>query len=218
MSTEPPASAVRCAASPTYLWLKRCLDWYGALCALLATAPLFALIALLIRREGSGPVFFRQARAGRQGRPFILMKFRTMRADVDPFGDSPQDGADPRITRTGRFLRETSLDELPQLLNVLHGDMALIGPRPLYIQQMAEWNARQRARLLVAPGLTGLAQVHGRGSLTIEDKLEWDVHYVETISLATDLGILARTIASLITRTGIYEVEYSRTRQRRSER
>ena len=139
-----------------------------------------------------------------------------MRPDVEPFGDSPQTGTDPRLTPIGRWLRETSLDELPQLINVLRGDMSLVGPRPLYVQQIAEWNPRQRARLLVKPGLTGLAQIHGRGRLTIEEKLEWDVRYVETISLRTDLSILWHTLRRLWQRGDIYEVRYSRHRARRS--
>jgi lipopolysaccharide/colanic/teichoic acid biosynthesis glycosyltransferase len=207
----------RCPATPGFLALKRCIDAYLAFFALVATAPLLAVIACLIRRESPGPAFFRQMRAGRNGRPFTLLKFRTMRSDVDPYGDSPQRGDDPRITRVGRFLRETSLDELPQLINVLRGDMSLVGPRPLYLQQMAEWDARQRARLLVKPGLTGLAQIRGRGALTLEDKLEWDVRYVEQISLKTDLRIIFETLAQVFRRGGIYEVEYSRTRSRRTQ-
>jgi len=207
---------VRCAISPSYRWLKERIDQFVALSALLVAAPLLAVLALLIRWDSRGPVFFRQTRAGRGGRAFTLLKFRTMRTEVDPYGDSPQSGADSRITRVGRFLRETSLDELPQLLNVLWGEMSVVGPRPLYLQQRAEWDARQRGRLLVKPGLTGLAQIHGRGSLTVEDKLEWDVRYVECVSLATDLRILARTLAQLVRRSHIYEVRYSRTKDRRS--
>ncbi len=146
-----------------------------------------------------------------------MYKFRTMRTDVDPYGDSPQTGEDPRITRFGRWLRETSLDELPQLINVARGEMSLVGPRPLYVQQMAEWDARQRGRLLVKPGLTGLAQVNGRGSLTVEDKLEFDVQYVETCGLFLDLKILWRTVFGVRSRTGIYEVRYSRDKDRRSK-
>jgi lipopolysaccharide/colanic/teichoic acid biosynthesis glycosyltransferase len=173
------------------------------------------LLAWLIRRDGH-PALFRQTRAGLHGRPFALLKFRTMRVDADPFGDSPQTADDPRLTPLGRRLREWSLDELPQLINVLRGEMSLVGPRPLYLQQMAEWNDRQRARLLVKPGLTGLAQIHGRADLTLEDKLEWDVRYVETISLRTDLGILWRTLRNVWRRGGIYETRYSRTQARRS--
>jgi lipopolysaccharide/colanic/teichoic acid biosynthesis glycosyltransferase len=206
-----------CPATRGFLLLKRCLDAYLALVAIVAAAPLLAVIAWLIRRESPGPAFFRQTRAGRNGRPFTLLKFRTMRSDADPYGDSPQSGDDPRITRMGRFLRETSLDELPQLINVLRGDMSLVGPRPLYLQQLAEWNPRQRARLLVKPGLTGLAQIRGRGALTLEDKLEWDVRYVEQVSLKADVRIIFETVAQLFRRGGIYEVQYSRTRPRRTQ-
>lgn len=215
MSAEGGHSPVRSAATPTYLWVKRRIDVLVAAVALTAAAPLLALVALLIRREGGGPILFRQARAGLGGRPFTLLKFRTMRADVEPYGDSPQSGRDPRITRVGRWLREWSLDELPQLVNVLWGEMSLVGPRPLYLQQMAEWDERQRGRLLVQPGMTGLAQIHGRGGLTHEDKLEWDVRYVETISLRTDLGIILRTIVQVFRRHGIYEARYSHARERR---
>ena len=206
---------VTCTATPSYIWVKGCVDRYVALVALCCAWPLLLAIAWLVRRDSPGPAFFRQDRAGQGGRPFTLLKFRTMRTDADPYGDSPQSGADPRITRLGRFLRESSLDELPQLINMVCGDMALVGPRPLYMSQMLEWNERQRGRLLVKPGLTGLAQIHGRGSLTIEDKLELDVQYVESCSLRTDALIIWKTFSSLFRREGIYEVRYSETRARR---
>jgi lipopolysaccharide/colanic/teichoic acid biosynthesis glycosyltransferase len=209
-------SAVTCHAASAYLWVKRCLDWYVALVALLAVGPALALLAWLVRRDSPGPALFRQTRAGHNGRPFTLLKFRTMRTDVDPYGNSPQSGEDPRLTRIGKFMRETSLDELPQLVNVLLGDMSLVGPRPLYLQQVAEWDARQKRRLLVKPGLTGLAQIHGRGALTIEDKLEWDVRYVERAGLATDLKIIGLTLLKLVRPGDIYEIKYSRTKERRS--
>lgn len=215
MTDAPPLVPTRCPASRLYLRVKHGCDRVAALVALLLLLPLLVVLAWLVRRDGH-PALFRQTRAGQHGRPFQLYKFRTMRADVDPFGDSPQSGDDPRITPIGRWLRETSLDELPQLINVLRGEMSLVGPRPLYLQQMAEWTPRQRARLLVRPGLTGLAQVRGRGRLTIEEKLEWDVRYVETVSLATDLRIIWETLRGLWRRSDIYEVRYSETRVRRS--
>lgn len=215
MSLEWSNPPVRCRASPAYLAVKHAVDRVAALVALLVVAPLMLVLALLIRRDGH-PALFRQTRAGRLARPFTLYKFRTMRPDVDPYGDSPQTGADPRITPLGRWLRETSLDELPQLLNVLRGEMSLVGPRPLYIQQIAEWDARQRCRLLVKPGLTGFAQVRGRGSLTIEEKLEWDVRYVESIGLWTDLRVIGETLLGVVRRRDVYEVRYSQTRERRS--
>lgn len=210
-------TGVRCGAAASYLFVKHFIDWYVALAAVVFAAPLFVLIGCLIRRESDGPIFFRQTRAGRNGRPFTLYKFRTMRTDADPYGDSPQSGEDPRITRVGKWLREKSLDELPQLFNVLRREMSLVGPRPLYVQQMAEWDDRQKARLLVKPGLTGLAQISGRGSLTIEEKLEWDVQYVEQVSCGADLGIIWRTLRGDALAGGIYEVRYSKDKLRRTD-
>lgn len=212
-SSETP---VDCGASPSYLWLKARIDAFVALVALVLAGPALLAIMIWVRRDGH-PSLFRQTRAGHLGRPFELLKFRTMRVDVDPYGDSPQSGEDPRITPVGRLLRETSLDELPQLINVLRGEMSLVGPRPLYVQQMAEWNPRQRGRLLVRPGLTGYAQTRGRGGLTIEQKLEWDVRYVQEISLQTDLRVLWQTLWGVLQRGDIYEVRYSEKCARRSE-
>jgi lipopolysaccharide/colanic/teichoic acid biosynthesis glycosyltransferase len=206
--------AVKCGAPPSYLWLKEHVDRYAALVGLFVLGPLLVILAALVRR-GGGPAIFRQIRAGRHGCPFTLLKFRTMQAGVDPYGDSPHGGDDPRLTRVGRWLRETSLDELPQVLNVLRGEMALVGPRPLYVQQMAEWTTRQRGRLLVKPGLTGLAQIHGRGRLMIEEKLDLDVQYVQEVSLRTDLAILWQTLAGLWRHGEVYEVQYSHARVRR---
>ncbi len=213
---EPPVPTLPTRANG-YLALRDRADRFLALLALACLWPLLLWIAWRVRRDSPGPALFRQTRAGWRGRPFQLLKFRTMRTDADPYGDSPDSAADARITRFGRWLRETSLDELPQLINVLRGEMSLVGPRPLYLQQAAEWNARQRARLLVRPGLTGLAQVHGRGAITIEEKLEWDVRYVQTVSLGADLRILALTFVGLWRRGGIYEVQYSQSLRRRSD-
>lgn len=209
-------ASVQCRLSPVYAAVKHTADRFVAAVVLVPLAPVFLVLGWLVRRDSSGPAFFRQERAGWHGKPFQLYKFRTMRTDADPFGDSPQSGEDPRITKMGRFLRETSLDELPQLLNVLRGEMSLVGPRPLYLQQMAEWDERQRHRVDVKPGLTGLAQVSGRGSLTIEQKLELDVQYVERVGPGLDLWIVWRTALGLVRRSDIYEVRYSETRDRRS--
>ena len=168
------------------------------------------VIAVFVRLGSEGGAIFAQERAGKDGQPFKLYKFRTMRTDVDPFGASPKDGQDPRLTRVGRWLRTSSLDELPQLWNVLKGDMSLVGPRPLYMSQASEWDERQRRRLKVRPGLTGLAQVSGRGGLTIEEKLELDVQYVEKQSLWLDARIVGVTILQVFGRKGIYEKQYSR--------
>ncbi len=151
-------------------------------------------------------------------RPFTLLKFRTMRTDADPFGASPHGADDPRLTRFGLWLREWSFDELPQLWNVLRGDMALVGPRPLYVEQAREWNERQRLRLCVKPGLTGLAQISGRGGLTIEEKLELDVQYVLSRSLVNDASILARTLFGWRRGGGIYESRYSKDEEIRQKR
>jgi len=214
ISAQAAGDAVPCGAPASYLWLKSHIDRYVALVILATLGPLLLLLAALARRDG-GPAIFRQVRAGRDGRPFILLKFRTMRAGVDPYGDSPHDGRDTRLTRLGRWLRETSLDELPQVLNVLRGEMSLVGPRPLYLQQIAEWSTRQRARLLVKPGLTGLAQVRGRGRLMLEEKLDLDVQYVQAVSLRTDLAILWQTLVGVRRGRDVYEDRYSQARVRR---
>ena len=189
--------------------LKRLFDLVLSLTALLMLWPVLLVIAVIIRLTSSGPALFAQTRAGHLGKPFTIYKFRTMCADAEPYGASPQSGQDPRLTRVGQWLRETSLDELPQLLNVLKGDMSLVGPRPLYVSQMAEWNDRQRTRLQVKPGLTGLAQTSGRGLLTVEQKLELDVQYTQTQSWSVDLHLLWRTVHQVIKRDSIYEARYS---------
>ena len=190
---------------------KRGIDIIVSLLALMILSPILVVIAILIRLSSKGPVIFRQERAGRAGRAFVFYKFRTMKQDVDPFGPSPKSGQDGRLIKVGRFLREYSLDELPQFYNILRGDMSLIGPRPLYLSQISEWNERQKKRLLVRPGLTGLAQIRGRGALTQEEKLELDVQYVETTGFLTDIIIITRTIFRVLGRKGIYEKRYSQS-------
>ena len=179
--------------------------------------PVFVIAALAIKLTSKGNVIFRQERAGENGKPFIFYKFRTMRADVAPFGPSPKAGDDPRLTKVGKFLREYSLDELPQLFNVLKGDMSIVGPRPLYMEQMKEWDERQKKRLLVKSGITGLAQISGRGELTREEKLELDVKYVETAGFLTDVKIILTTIAQVFGKKSIYEKSYSKTEYTRGE-
>jgi undecaprenyl phosphate N,N'-diacetylbacillosamine 1-phosphate transferase len=189
--------------------IKRTLDFVIAVILAVLLAPVFLAIALAIRLGSQGPAIFKQERAGRNGVPFGLYKFRTMRPDVDPFGPSPKSGVDPRLTRIGRWLREHSLDELPQLVNIVKGDMSLVGPRPLYVSQIREWTEHQKKRLLVRPGLTGLAQVSGRGRLTREQKLDLDVEYVSEACLWLDCRILWATAAQVLGRKGIYEKRYS---------
>jgi len=190
---------------------KRGLDIVFSALALFVLLPLLIAIGLIIRLSSKGPAIFRQERAGRSGKPFIFYKFRTMRGDVDPFGASPKSGDDPRLTKVGKFLREYSLDELPQLYNILRGDMSVVGPRPLYLQQIPEWSERQKERLRVRPGLTGLAQISGRGRITKEEKLELDVEYVETADLFGDVKIVLATLSHVFGRKDIYEKRYSQS-------
>jgi len=201
----------------TYPLLKRLFDVLVAAVAMVVLSPLLLAIAIAVRATSPGPAIFRQERAGRGGKPFVLLKFRTMRLDAYPFGPSPKSGADSRLTSIGRFLRESSLDELPQLLNIIRGDMSLIGPRPLYVSQIPEWNERQRKRLLVQPGLTGLAQISGRGELTVEEKLEFDVRYVERAGPRLDGRILLATLMRVFVRRGIYERRYSQAEDTRGQ-
>jgi undecaprenyl phosphate N,N'-diacetylbacillosamine 1-phosphate transferase len=201
-----------------YRFIKRLVDILIALPATLILLPVFLIIIVAIKRGSRGPAIFKQARAGKDGKPFIFYKFRTMKIDVDPFGASPKSGQDPRLTKTGIFLREYSLDELPQLFNVLKGNMSLVGPRPLYIEQIAEWDDEQRKRLLVKPGLTGLAQISGRGELTREEKLAFDVEYVRNASLLLDFKILFLTLWQVLTRKSIYEKRYSQTEETRGQK
>jgi lipopolysaccharide/colanic/teichoic acid biosynthesis glycosyltransferase len=198
--------------------VKRILDLLISFPAIVMLLPVFVVIVIAIRVGSKGAAVFKQERAGKDGKPFPFYKFRTMRLDVDPFGASPKSGDDPRLTKIGRFLREYSLDELPQLFNVLKGDMSIIGPRPLYVSQTAEWNERQKKRLMVKPGLTGLAQISGRGELTREEKLELDVKYVETAKFPLDVKIILRTIAQVFSRKSIYEKKYSQTEYTRGEK
>jgi lipopolysaccharide/colanic/teichoic acid biosynthesis glycosyltransferase len=197
---------------------KRTIDIIISLPAVIVLSPVFVVIGAAIKLSGKGPAIFKQERAGKNGKPFIFYKFRTMKLDTEPFGPSPKSGRDPRLTKTGKFLREYSLDELSQFFNILKGDMSIVGPRPLYISQIAEWSERQKKRLLVNPGLTGLAQISGRGGLTREEKLELDVKYIETANLWLDFKIILTTIANVFGRKSIYEKKYSQTEETRGEK
>jgi lipopolysaccharide/colanic/teichoic acid biosynthesis glycosyltransferase len=196
---------------------KRVLDILIAITVMVILSPALVGIWIAIKLSSKGPVIFKQERAGKNGMPFVFYKFRTMKPDVEPFGPSPKSAQDSRLTQVGKFLREYSLDELPQLFNVFKGDMSIVGPRPLYISQIQEWNERQKKRLLVKPGLTGLAQIKGRGELTREKKLELDVKYVETTSLLSDIMIILGTIAYVFKRKNIYEKNYSHTEYTRGQ-
>ena len=180
---------------------KRFLDIAGALCALLVLWPLMLVVALAIRITMGSPTLFRQVRPGLLERPFTLLKFRTMiesqSAELDPSTDAE------RLTKTGILLRRLSLDELPQLWNVLKGEMSLVGPRPLLMEYLAHYTPDQARRHLVKPGVTGLAQVKGRNTITWEQKFLWDIWYVDHWSLSLDLRILLATLGKVIKREGI---------------
>ena len=188
--------------------MSRPLDLLGAVVLLVLSAPLLGLAALVIRLESRGPVFYRQRRVGRHGRPFELWKLRTMVPGAEAMGAGIYvlEG-DPRITRVGRLLRRFSLDELPNLVNVVQGDMAIVGPRPTVAEQVDRYTDRQRRRLEVKPGITGWAQVNGRTSLPWPERIELDVWYVEHRSLRLDLRILARTARLLASGRGLYSEE-----------
>jgi lipopolysaccharide/colanic/teichoic acid biosynthesis glycosyltransferase len=185
--------------------MNRSLDVLLAALALALCSPVLALAGLAIRLESEGPVLYRQRRVGRGGEPFELWKLRTMVSGAETMGDGIYviEG-DPRITRVGRLLRRFSLDELPNLVNVLRGDMAIVGPRPTVQEQVDRYTERQRRRLEVKPGITGWAQVNGRTSLPWPERIELDVWYVEHRSLRLDLRILAMTLRMLTTGRGLY--------------
>ena len=175
---------------------------------LVASSPLLGLARLAIWIEDRGPVIFRQRRVGRGGEPFELLKLRTMVSGAERMGAGiVVDEADPRITRVGSVLRRLSLDELPQLVNVLRGDMALVGPRPTIQAQVDHYTERQRRRLEVRPGITGWAQVNGRASLPWHERIELDIWYVDHRSAALDFRILLRTLRLLATGDGLYRGE-----------
>ena len=176
--------------------------------ALVAASPLLGLAALAAKLEDGGPVLYRQTRVGKDGRDFELLKLRTMIVGAETMGAGMAvNQGDTRITRTGRLLRRLSLDELPQLWNVIRGDMSVIGPRPTLRYQVERYSPRQRRRLEVKPGITGWAQVNGRASLPWDERIELDVHYVDHRSLALDLRILVKTFTMLVTGHGLYKGE-----------
>jgi len=181
--------------------LKRSFDVGLVVLTSLVWVPLIAGLAVLVRLKLGAPVFFRQRRPGRNGQLFELIKFRTMTSARDSSGRLLPDAQ--RLTGFGRWMRASSLDELPELWNVLRGEMSLVGPRPLLVEYLPRYNARQARRHEVRPGLTGLAQVMGRNALSWEEKFEWDVRYVETGSFWLDLRILGLTLGAVVLRKGI---------------
>jgi undecaprenyl phosphate N,N'-diacetylbacillosamine 1-phosphate transferase len=184
--------------------IKRLFDVIGSGFAMFPALPMMGLIALAIRLDSRGPVFYKQKRLGLNEQPFTVLKFRSMRVDADQCGPKFTTTDDPRITKIGKFLRGTSLDELPQLLNVLRGDMSLIGPRPYVGFELEDWSEDDRqSRASVRPGISGLAQVSGRSELKPEEIRELDVEYVKKSSLSFDLTIVWKTIVSVLFRRGV---------------
>ena len=186
--------------------IRRAVDIVVSALALALSSPLLLGAMLAIRVESPGPVIYRQRRAGRGGKPFDVLKLRTMVDGAEHIGAGLAVNAnDSRITRVGAFLRRSSLDELPNLLNVLRGEMTLIGPRPTLPAQVEQYTDRQRGRLAVKPGITGWAQVNGRASLPWSERIELDLYYVEPRSLSLDVRILLRTPAMVLGGSGLYK-------------
>jgi lipopolysaccharide/colanic/teichoic acid biosynthesis glycosyltransferase len=181
--------------------VKRCIDILVAALVLLLFAPLLACVALVLRLQMGSPVFFRQVRPGYRAQPFTLLKFRTMNSARDEQGSLLPD--EERLTKLGAFLRRYSVDELPQLWNVLKGEMSLVGPRPLLMQYLARYTPEQMRRHEVKPGITGWVQINGRNTLTWDRKFQLDLWYVDHHSLWVDARILARTFSRVLKREGI---------------
>lgn len=182
-------------------FIKRMLDVLIALIALILLSPVFLITALLVRTKLGKPVLFKQPRPGLGEKVFMMYKFRTMTDERDENGKLLDDHV--RLTPFGRFLRSTSLDELPELINIIKGDMSIVGPRPLLVQYLPLYNDEQRRRHEVRPGLTGLAQVNGRNAISWEEKFAYDVRYVDNVTFINDCKIIAATVKKVIHREGI---------------
>ncbi|MBK5432919.1 sugar transferase [Bacillus sp. TH25] len=197
-----------------YLVAKRCIDFIGALCGLILLSPVFLIVAVLIKyQDPKGPVLFKQIRIGKDGKEFYMYKFRSMVIDAeeklkDLLKHNEVSGAmfkmkeDPRVTRIGKFIRKTSIDELPQLLNVLKGEMSLVGPRPPLPREVKEYTAYDKQRLLVTPGCAGLWQVTERNSVGFKEMVELDLEYINKRSVLYDLKIIFKTIQIMIKSNG----------------
>lgn len=182
-------------------YIKRLLDFTLSLCGLIVLSPVLLVLTILGAYKMKGNPFFTQERPGKDGNIFKLIKFRSMTCEVDANGTPLPD--EVRLTRYGKLLRATSLDELPELLNIVKGDMSIVGPRPLLVKYLPRYNAHQARRHEVRPGLTGYAQAHGRNSVTWEEKFDMDVWYVDHISFKTDVQILIDTVMVVLKRDGI---------------
>ncbi len=182
-------------------YIKRLLDFLLSLTALIILSPILLVTAVLVRMKLGSPVLFRQLRPGKDEKIFRMYKFRSMTDERDENGELLPD--EVRLTSFGRKLRATSLDELPELINIVKGDMSIVGPRPLLVRYLELYNERQKRRHEVRPGFTGLAQVNGRNSISWEEKFEWDVTYVESVSFLQDLKIVVQTVKTVVMHEGI---------------
>lgn len=199
-----------------YLLIKRSIDLVGSVLGLIILSPIFLIVAILIKIEDpKGPVFFKQIRVGKEEKEFKIYKFRSMVTDAEEKLNNllklnEVSGAmfkmkdDPRVTRIGKFIRKTSIDELPQLLNVLKGEMSLVGPRPALPREVVEYHPLDKQRLLVIPGCTGLWQISGRSNLSFEQMVELDIHYIKNRNVWLDLKIMIKTIFVLVGSKGAY--------------
>lgn len=184
-----------------YKYIKRILDIISSLLAIIILSPLLAVTAVLVKTKLGSPVLFKQERPGKDEKIFTLMKFRTMTDERDENGELLPD--EVRLTKFGKFLRSTSIDELPELFNILKGDMSVIGPRPLLVEYIPRYNEHQHRRHEVRPGLSGWAQVNGRNTVSWEDKFDMDVRYVDNYSFAMDVKILFMTVLNVLKKEGI---------------
>ncbi|HHV25846.1 MAG TPA: sugar transferase [Tissierellia bacterium] len=188
--------------------IKRILDFLLSFIALIILSPLFLILAICIKIDSKGPVFFKQERLGKDGEVFLIYKFRTMVDGAIHMGSGLRtDEGDPRVTKVGKVLRKTSLDELPQLINILKGEMSIIGPRPpvpYYPHKYEDYSEEQKLRFTVLPGITGYAQINGRNEIEWDERIKYDVYYVRNWSLGLDFKIFFRTIKIVLCKEGIY--------------
>ena len=193
------------------LFFKRFFDFILSLLAIVILSPILLIISIFIKLGSKGPIFFLQERVGLNQKVFKIIKFRTMVVNAEHIGDGlkVKENDDPRITKAGKILRKTSLDELPQLFNILKGDMSFIGPRPWITDYSHFFTTKQMRRLDERPGLTGLAQCNGRNNISIVEKINYDIYYVENISLLLDIKIFIKTIKSVFTKNGAVSSKFA---------